>query len=253
MKTLLAIIAFTCWPLFAGANPVVLVEHLEVFLAEENLIVEVKDDVADIRCEVKFRANPRQRSEVRDGAWVEVPIWLPDDYNKKLITKLSDQNDTHAKENEVAFLKGMCEQTGIQLRINGKPSEFIFIHDSEKRRKFSSLPKEAFAKGFRCLSFHFQILKNDITSGGNVVIAWHQPLKTASREEHRFFYLPILPEQAYNSASPYSRLVKITNASESTLYLGWDTKDSTSIAPRAQASLPLRDNSPLKLCLKPSE
>jgi hypothetical protein len=253
MKTLLIIIIFTSWSLFAGANPLVLVEHLKVFLAEENLTVEVNADMANIRCEVKFRANPKQRTDVRDGAWVEVPVWLPDDYNKKFITKLSDLNDTHSKLNEVAFLKGICEQTGIQLSINSRPSEFIFIYDSEKYQKSSSLPKEAFTKGFRCLTLHFEISKEDIISGGKVVASWSQPLKIVSKEEHRFFYLPILPEQAYNSASAYSRTVKIINASESTLFLGWDIKDSTSIAPRAQAVLPLRDISPLKLCLKTSK
>jgi hypothetical protein len=95
------------------------------------------------------------------------------------------------------------------------------------------------------VGFYFELPAAEIAAGGRVTLNWTQPLKSASKKDRRFFYLPVFSTTAPVDA--YHRVAKLRNESGAMVCLGWKTEDVTRLAPHGEATLTLHHCGALKM------
>lgn len=242
----------------AGAlvgNPVVLPDPNRLFIAEEKLSVTLKQDHADVQCDIVVReARGDVKGPLSSYAQVWLPVWLPADYeaeNFKRWDKMGMTGYRPDSQRASAEMRNLCD---IHVRINGVEEKDVGAIPFEEKSKSTVFPREAFPKGFRCVAFLFNVDVKACKAGAKLSMSWKQLHASRSKASSRFFYLPILPIGETTVEAPHGKYLRSASfrcEPGVKAALGWQ-KETIVIDDSGAATIPLSHLSPLMVTVLPA-
>jgi len=238
----------------ALGNPIALSDPNAVYIAGEDLRIDLGEHAAEIQCQVLFKNDVSKVPKLKDPTTIWLPVWIPEDYETRQLKHLKKRESTWSGPDQKYVDEAMVRLCGLKISVNGVSVKDVTSFISPEWDHGYPLPTEAYPKGFRCVVFIFSLDAEEFRPVARVFMSWKQHHRKVSKRSKRFFYLPILPvrdSEASTSGSEgcFTR-IRCVNGTEASL--GWSS-DATTIQGPAEATIPLHHLSPLKLTTFPAD